>query len=207
MTMRSDTADAGPPAAAALSQRVDAEVDRMREALLHLIEFSTMSQREVEQRLRQGGCGTDLGRLLSGRLDLKMKHVLSICRVIELEPLELVQIALQPRPGQRSPLLRRLEALLPYARPETDPPAPPPKAPDVAALLLRVQDLMERLDDLMGEAPRPAAPERAHSPAQSPAPNPGVEERRERTCPSLPGRDAMRHRTAYGRRSTPPPRS
>jgi hypothetical protein len=180
MTLRSRTEDAGPPAAAALSQRVDAELDRMREALLHLIEFSTMSQREVERRLRQRGCGTDLGRLLSGRLDLKMKHVLSICRVIELEPLEFVQIALKPRPGQRSPLLRRLEALLPYARPEAGPPAPPPQAPDVAALLLRVQDLAERLIDLMGQAARPATPESAHSPAQSPAPSPG----RSRASPS-----------------------
>jgi hypothetical protein len=205
MTLRSDTEDAGPPAAAALSQQVAGEVDRMRQALLHLIEFSTMSQREVEQRLRQRGCGTDLGRLLSGRLDLKMKHVLSICRVIELEPLELVQIALKPPPGQRSPLLRRLEALLPYARPEAGPLAPPPQAPDIAALLLHVQDLVARLNDLLGEAARPATPETTL--AQSPTPSPGVEERRERACPSLPGRNAARHRTAYGRRSTPPPRS
>jgi len=39
--------------------------------------------------------------------------LLAICRVIDLDPLRFVQIALKPRPGQRSPLLRRLEALLP----------------------------------------------------------------------------------------------
>jgi phage-related protein len=47
-----------------------------------------------------------------------LKHILALCRVIDLEPLEFAQIALKPRPGQRGPLLRRLEALLPNARAE-----------------------------------------------------------------------------------------
>jgi hypothetical protein len=156
---RSDPEGAGPPADAPLAQRVEGEVGRMREALANLIDFSRLSRREVERRLLQSGCGTDLGRLLSGRLGLKMEHVLAICRVIELEPLEFVQIALKPRPAQRSPLLRRLEALLPYARAEAGPLAPAAKVPDVVGLLHRAQDLVERLDELMREAARLATPE------------------------------------------------
>ena len=70
--LRSGAQGAVPEAGASLSQQVAGEVGRMREARAHLIEFSGMSRREVEQRLCQRGCGTDLGRLLSGRLDLKM---------------------------------------------------------------------------------------------------------------------------------------
>jgi hypothetical protein len=177
---RSDPEDAGPPADAPLAQRIEGELGRMRQALAHLIEFSGISRREVERRLCQRHCGTDLGRLLSGRLDLKMKHVLALCRVIELEPVEFIQIALKPRPSQRSPLLRRLEALLPYARAEAGPPAPAPKVPDVAGLLHRAQDLAERLHELMREAARLATPEGGQRPApidgrsRSGAEEPGV---------------------------------
>jgi hypothetical protein len=165
--LRSGAQSVVPPAGPSLSQQVAGEVGRMREALAHLIEFSGMSRREVEQRLCQRGCGTDLGRLLKGRLDLKMKHVLALCRVLELEPLEFVQIALRPRPGQRSPLLRRLEALLPYARPEAAPPAPRLETPDVADLLHRARDLAEQLSQLMQEAARLATPEGGPRPAPS----------------------------------------
>jgi hypothetical protein len=165
--LRSAAQGAVPPAGPSLSQQVAGEVGRMREALAHLIELSGMSRREVEQRLCQRGCGTDLGRLLKGRLDLKMTHVLALCRVIELEPLEFVQIALKPRPGQRSPLLRRLEALLPYVRPEAGPPSPPLEAPDVADLLHRARDLAEQLNQLIQEAARLAPPECGQRPAPS----------------------------------------
>ena len=133
----------------------------MRETLAHLIDFSGLSRREVERRLCQKGCGTDLGRLLAGRLDLKMQHVLAICRVIDLEPLEFVRIALKPRPRQRSPLLRRLKALLPYARAEDSSPASPPRPPMDADLVRRAQDLAEQLNDLLREVARPATLEGA----------------------------------------------
>jgi hypothetical protein len=163
MIQRSSTQKAGLPAEAALRQRIEREVDQMRHALVNLIEFSGMSQREVEQRLCQSGCGTDLGRLLSGRPGLKMKHVLALCRVIDLEPLEFVQIELKPRPGQRSPLLRRLEALLPYARAEAGPPTLA-GASDVPGLLQRAHALAAQLSDLMEEAARMADPEGGLSP-------------------------------------------
>ena len=80
-----------------------------------------------------------------------MSHILAICRVIELQPVELFQIALKPRPGQRGPLLRRLEALLPYARAD-EPLEPRPNVQDVQGLLRQVQETVERLNELMREA-------------------------------------------------------
>jgi hypothetical protein len=141
-----------------LSKTVEAEVSRMRGALNQLIELSGLSRRVVERRLCEQGCGTDLGRLLSGRLELKVTHVIAICRVIELEPLEFVQIALKPRPVQRSPLLRRLEALLPYAREPVES-AAPPKALEVAGLLHRVDVLVEQIGELTRAAARLAGSE------------------------------------------------
>jgi hypothetical protein len=168
MAPRSDPkAAAGPPADASLALRIEGELGQMRKALSNLIEFSGMSRREVERRLLESDCGTDLGRLLSGRLDLKMKHLLALCRVIDLEPLEFVQIALKPRPGQRSPLLRRLEALLPYARAEAGAAAPPRTTAEIAALLRRAQDLAEQLQEFMREAARIPTPADAHRPPPS----------------------------------------
>lgn len=147
--MRANSTGAGQLAdAAPLAQRVGTEVERMREALDQLIELSGMSRRVVERRLLMNDCGTDLGRLLSGKLDLKMRHVLAICRVIELEPLEFVQISLKPCPAQRSPLLQRLEALLPNARGEAG--ARLTRATEVAALLRQAEDLRRQLNEVLG---------------------------------------------------------
>jgi len=88
-----------------------AAVERARVILRQLIEFSGLSRREVEKRLVSLGCGTDLGRLLSGRLDLKLGHILDILRVIEIYPLEFFRMVCE-RPRERSPLLARLEAIV-----------------------------------------------------------------------------------------------
>jgi hypothetical protein len=58
------------------------EVARARNALRMLISLSMMSRWQVENRLIDQGCGTDLCRLLTGRLDLKMRHIVAICRVL-----------------------------------------------------------------------------------------------------------------------------
>jgi hypothetical protein len=88
-----------------------AAVARARVILQHLIELSGLSRRQVEKRLVSLGRGTDLGRLLSGRLGLKLGHILDILRVIEIYPLEFFRMVCE-RPGERSPLLARLEAIL-----------------------------------------------------------------------------------------------
>lgn len=111
---------AGPAGVAALPHRVESEIAYMRELLGHLIEFAGMSRREVEKRLVHAGCGTDLGRVLNGRLALKVEHLLAICSVLELDPREFFDMAFKRWPRRRSPLLRRLEALLPAVRTALD---------------------------------------------------------------------------------------
>ena len=116
------------------------DVARSRETLSHLIELSGLSRREVEKRLLEQGCGTDLGRLLSGKLDLKLRHIVDICRVIDVFPLEVFQIVWKES-ERRSPLLRRLEALVAGGHPRAAPPAP--KLDD---LLCRLSELLHQLE-------------------------------------------------------------
>ena len=124
----------------------EAEVVRARETLSHLIEFSGMSRREVERHLLEQGCGTDLGRLLSGRLDLKLRHIFDICRVIDIYPLEFFHIVLRDS-EQRSPLLQRLEAMIPsrIQRAARAPEGGPP-APNFEDLLHRFSELLRKLE-------------------------------------------------------------
>jgi hypothetical protein len=127
----------------------EAEVVRARETLSHLIEFSGMSRRQVEKRLLEEGCGTDLGRLLSGRLDLKLRHVVDICRVIGIYPPEFFHIVFKDA-EQRSPLLQRLEAMIPGRAQRTAraPEAHPP-APNLDDLLRRFSELLRQLEKSM----------------------------------------------------------
>jgi hypothetical protein len=136
----------------------EAEVVRAREILSHLIELSGMSRREVERQLLEQGCGTDLGRLLSGRLDLKLRHVVDICRVIDIYPLEFFHIVFRDS-EQRSPLLQRLEALLPRRVPRaTRAPEGRPPASNTEDLLRRFSELVLRLEKATASAGAPRTP-------------------------------------------------
>jgi len=87
------------------------EINRARDALRMLISLSMMSRRQVERLLVDEDCGTDLGRLLRGALDLKVRHVVAICRVLGLHPMEFFRFVFQ-EPEKRSSFLQQVEALL-----------------------------------------------------------------------------------------------
>jgi hypothetical protein len=125
-----------------------AEVVRSRETLSHLIELSGLSRREVERRLLEQGCGTDLGRLLGGRLDLKLRHVLDICRVIGIYPLEFFHMVFKDS-EQRSPLLQRLEALIVPGRTARASRVSENRSPTTSAT--DVEEVHRRIAALLGE--------------------------------------------------------
>jgi hypothetical protein len=86
------------------------EVERARQVLVTLIDLSMMSRREVERRMVERGVGVDLGRVLRGRLQLRLCHVAAICQALDLHPLEFCRMVFG-EPKQRSPLLRRLDGV------------------------------------------------------------------------------------------------
>jgi hypothetical protein len=130
-------------------------VDRARELLRDLIELSGISRREVERRLLEQDCGTDLGRLLSGRLDLKLRHVLDIVRVLELDPGEFFGMVFK-KSAARSPFLRRLESIIgPVDVPPRAQPAIDERTADgIAEIRGLVLDLARTVDQLKADVKR-----------------------------------------------------
>ena len=159
-----------------------AAVERARVILGHLIELSGLSRRDVERRLLDLGCGTDLGRLLSGRLDLKFRHILDILRVIEIYPLEFFSMVCE-RPRERSPLLGRLEAIVFPARvgARTDSVAVRSEVEALERLLGRLAELTGEVEALAARAGAGAPREEGGHVAIRPyrADGPGRRDRRE----------------------------
>ena len=79
-----------------MSDKNDAEVVRITELLKTAIRMSGASNREVERRL--GLSAGYLSRLFAGGIELKVKHVLDISDVIQLDPGEFFQLVF---PGHR----------------------------------------------------------------------------------------------------------
>jgi 8-oxo-dGTP pyrophosphatase MutT (NUDIX family) len=127
----------------------EAEVERARATLRHLIDLSGLSRREVARRLLEERSGLDLGRLLCGRLDLKLRHALDISRVLGLHPLEFFRLVFK-EPGERSPFLRQLEDLLASGPPAatSPPPTPADSTPQPDALRPGPADLARGLQHL-----------------------------------------------------------
>jgi hypothetical protein len=136
-----------------------AEVDLVRDALRGLIDLSGRTRREVERQLAVEGGGVDLTRLLGGKLDPKLRHVLDICRVIDLHPLEFFRLVFK-EPEQPSSLLQRLEALFSPGRPPAITLTPRVQAAneDLGALLERhVAALVRLVEALNAERQAKAA--------------------------------------------------
>lgn len=93
---------------------IDDEVRRAAKLLDVLIQATGVSPEELEKRL-EASPGY-LGRLLSGAVELKLRHILAILRILEIEPALFFQI-LYPEAGPAGGTVRleelrsRLEAL------------------------------------------------------------------------------------------------
>jgi len=120
----------------------DLGVENLWRSLRALLYVSGHSMREVQRVLDSHGYVVDVTRLLRGALELKVRHVLDICRVIGLHPVELFQIAL-PAPNRPSALFRRAATLLRAGTPR-------PEGPVLAGAedLSRFEVLERRLDTL-----------------------------------------------------------
>jgi transcriptional regulator with XRE-family HTH domain len=133
------------------------EIVRVAAALRTAIRLSGISHRQVEREL---GLSTGyLTRILAGQVELRVRHVLDVCRVIGLSPDRFfgALFPLQDGPESMSRLERALAQL--HAAPGRPAPPPPPLPPssntDPAAGQARsrpVSELLRRLrqalDDL-----------------------------------------------------------
>ncbi|HVT14727.1 MAG TPA: hypothetical protein VHQ90_00920 [Thermoanaerobaculia bacterium] len=140
------------------------ETEKARTTLGDLLEVSGVSRRQLSRRLREQGCDINLHRLFSGRLALKLHHILDITAALGLHPMEFFRIIFA-EPEQPSPLLRRLASLLGPTR--VRPLGPPAVGrEEFDQLGQRVTDLTRRVEQLATSPARPAPPA-GHEPEHS----------------------------------------
>lgn len=70
---------------------VDEEIRRVAKVLEAVVKLSDFSTRELERRLDLGG-GT-LNRIFTGKIDLKLRHVLLVLEVVGMKPERFFQLA------------------------------------------------------------------------------------------------------------------
>src|ERR1700730_11592000 len=84
-----------------LEAMVDEEIRRVAKVLEAVVKLSDFSTRELERRLDLGG-GT-LNRIFTGKIDLKLRHVLLVLEVVGMKPERFFQLACaRPAAGEES---------------------------------------------------------------------------------------------------------
>ena len=129
------------------------EIVRIAAALRTAIRLSGISHRQVEREL---GLSTGyLTRILAGQVELRVRHVLDVCRVIGLPPERFfgALFPLQDGPESMSRLERGLAQLHPAPgrpAPVMPPPEPTPAA-GAAARSRPISELLRRLRQALDE--------------------------------------------------------
>jgi transcriptional regulator with XRE-family HTH domain len=134
------------------------QTERLMQVLRILLRFSKIQNREIEKKL--GFSAGYLSRLMSGKIDVKISHVLDLAAVLDLSPHELFAIALPPPVQGPSRGLRQLQRIVPHLVPPSiggggfNAPGP-----DLKALHQKVETglnevLRQAFDEVEAETPR-----------------------------------------------------
>jgi transcriptional regulator with XRE-family HTH domain len=120
---------------------VKAKTEQLTEVFKILLRFSKVRHRDIEERL--GLSGGYMSRLLSGKIDLKLSHVLSLAEILDIRLHELFAVAF-PEDGARRPSsgLQSIQKVFPSLVPPVLGPAPedgPAPAPDLRELHERLE--------------------------------------------------------------------
>jgi hypothetical protein len=110
-------------------------IEQLTEVLKILLRFSKVRNRDIEKQL--GFSGGYMSRLLSGKIDIKISHVLDLAAILDMQPHELFAIAFPATDRSPSPGLQRIQRVLPHLVPASLGPAvpePPSPAPDLGEL-------------------------------------------------------------------------
>ena len=118
------------------------EIVRIAASLRTAIRLSGISNRQVEREL---GLSTGyLTRILAGQVELRVRHVLGICRVIGLPPDRFFAALFPPQEGSES--VARLEKGLAQLHPPLEPAEGESRPKPVAELLKRLRQVTEDLE-------------------------------------------------------------
>ena len=136
---------------------VDSEIRRYGKLLEAVVKLSDLSTRELERRLDLGG-GT-LNRIFTGKIDLKLRHILLVLEIVGMKPERFFQLACtRPAAGDEAGSALAAEILESFQRFGYSigrPPAPPPdRQLSDEELDRRIEAALERV--LGRIAPEPA---------------------------------------------------
>lgn len=124
-----------------MSEKTDVEVTRLTNLLASAIKFSGWKQRDIEKALSWSS--GIMSRLLSGAIELKVKHIQEICEVIGFPPARFFHAA-YPTADGGGPESARLQHMLEQLHPAEAEPEPV-AAPQPAAPSTVDQTEVERL--------------------------------------------------------------
>ena len=137
-----------------MSDLTESEVKRLTDLLGSAIKFSGWTQREIEKH--HGWSSGSLSRLLSGGIELKLKHVLDICEVIGFPPERFFHAAYPKADGGDAGaerLQRLLEQFHPHKTPAQLNPAQPQPPVDPAEVERMVYSALGKFFSEFGKAP------------------------------------------------------
>lgn len=125
-----------------MSEENEAEVVRLTHLLASAIQFSGWKQRNVEKEL--GMSSGIMSRVLSGGIELKIKHILEVCEVIGFPPARFFH-ASYPSAEEGGNDAARLQLLLEQLHPTSEAPPEPPATQNPAPASAVHQDEIERM--------------------------------------------------------------
>jgi transcriptional regulator with XRE-family HTH domain len=126
---------------------MDPETQRLVNLLKVCLKILGVTNREVARRM--GMSPSYISKLFSGASELRLDHVIRICRAADLEPAEFFALAYPRQPAGISPAALKLRELLQHLQP------PPPSSPRPAESLSGDQlqgMLKETLEKLLGRS-------------------------------------------------------
>ncbi|HEY0556222.1 MAG TPA: helix-turn-helix transcriptional regulator [Thermoanaerobaculia bacterium] len=108
------------------TKEADPETKRLVNLVKVTLRILGLSNREVARRL--GMSPSYLSKLLSGAADLRLDHVVRICKAADMEPAEFFGLAYPLSAPRTSVTQNRLREMLQGLVPVSPPPPPPPQA-------------------------------------------------------------------------------
>jgi len=101
---------------------LDPETERLINLLKVSLKILGISHREVARRLDMSP--SYVSKLLTGASEVRLDHVIRICRAAEIEPVEFFALAYPRHPVEGSPAGSRVRELLKNVQLQTPAPAP-----------------------------------------------------------------------------------
>lgn len=120
---------------------MDPETQRLINVLKVCLRILGVTNREVARRM--GISPSYLSKLFSGGSDIRLDHVIRICRAIGLEPAEFFSMAYPVRSKTSSATAARIQEMLQHG--QSPPPPPPAEVIDEEKIKQMLQETLARL--------------------------------------------------------------